>query len=192
MKKLALALSCSALFLGISASQASADEFTFTISGSVDAGSGYITAVAVPGKPGEFQVLNITGNIGGVSITNLVNAGTFPVGAPNDNLLFYPAAAQSTYNPGVSGFVDINGISFALQGQGDYNLYYGSFGTGYPVAYNLTYGANLEFNDVLGGFTLVDISLPTAGTPEPSSLLLLSTGALGLAGAMRRRFRIAV
>ena len=34
-----------------------------------------------------------------------------------------------------------------------------------------------------------DIGTPTAVTPEPSSLALLGTGVLGLAGVVRRQFR---
>jgi hypothetical protein len=110
--------------------------------------------------------------VDGLAISSLLAPNTFPPSFPptNDNLLIYPGTPHLT----------LGGVSFQLSDGADINLFFGGF-TGNPTGYQLIGGPHNEAAELLTTFT-------TSPTPEPESLMLLGTGALGLIGVVRRRF----
>lgn len=150
-------------FSGVGAHAATLDVFTFTISGVSGTGSATLPASPSPSSSvanTSFVLSDVTGTWGGNSFSGDV---TFFAsgGAEGDGFTFTgaPLFSGSVLDP-----TFIPG-SYVLSGMPD-------LGDGpVPVTVDLTIAA-----------------VPTASTPEPGTLALVGTAALGLAGAVRRRF----
>ena len=81
------------------------------------------------------------------------------------------------------GTVIMNGMSDA---NGDGSAIFISFLNNQPDVWFL----NFNVVDVSGGDSLAIGTVSFVPTPEPGTLLLLGSGALGLAGIVRRRFNL--
>ncbi|HWB32695.1 MAG TPA: PEP-CTERM sorting domain-containing protein [Acidobacteriaceae bacterium] len=173
MKRLALAMSVLALAM-LPASSAFADTFDFNFTGNFFSGSGVFTADYQSGD--QWLITGITGQVNGYTIDALLAPGSYPTGlgqSPNDNILIFPGEAG--FNS--PKFFDHDGVSFELVGGTDVNLNDTlGFENGVATPYHIT-----ELTDVS-----VTQNTPSPA-PEPESLVLLGTGVLGIAGAMRRK-----
>jgi hypothetical protein len=183
MKRLSLALAAlvvAALTSTSTSAFADSIDFNFSFSGSNYSGMG--TFVTTAEGNGQYLVTGINGEVNGTSISGLLATGSFPTGfgnVPNDNILIYPG----TFGFNSPAFFDNAGISFSV----------GSGRSEYDVNLNDTFffenavtGTGKHGSDKIE-FDSVSVDPAASPVPEPSTLMLLGTGILGAAGAIRRR-----
>jgi hypothetical protein len=172
MKKFYSALFAMAAALAI-APAALADTFSYTLTdGSTAVATGSLTGTEV-GATGVFDIISGTINVsydGGAATTGSIDTNPADVGSTGADNELYTLSSPNNL------LLDVGGLLFELSDDTLVNMWGGDDNgnvNGSPDDYSITQN-NLDWVDFPGTLTI-------STAPEPSSLLLLGTGLLGLA-----------
>ena len=150
------------------------------------------------------QLITLTGTGNTTSVTN-VGGGIYvvltstTVQVDSGSVASFTDTIQAVDNQSLmeAGFGDASSNLAVLfttaPAFGSYNLMSSTTGTG-PAGYNsgaafATTAGSFIINSVSGNSTFTGTLASSTVTPEPSGLSLLGTGAMGLAGLVRRRLK---